>query len=77
MILIRNIAKTLTNPIFFNPSDGKLIPKGANIVIPTLLLGRNPDNFPNPEKFIPERFDKSIDENKRNPFVYVPFSAGK
>lgn len=37
-------------------------------------MHRDPDIYPDPEKFIPERFDLS--DKDRNPFQYVPFSAG-
>lgn len=38
-------------------------------------MGRNPDVFPEPEKFIPERFTKENMQDK-NPFSFIVFSAG-
>lgn len=39
------------------------------------LIGRNPEIFPEPDKFIPERFTKENMQEK-NPFSFVAFSAG-
>ena len=36
---------------------------------------RNPEFFPNPEEFIPERFMEE-NQSKRSAFAYTPFSAG-
>ena len=63
--------------LFFpsNSSDGKTVPKGTLIVLGIYALHRDPDQFPEPEKFDPDRF---LPENaaKRHPYAYVPFSAG-
>ncbi|KAM6440600.1 cytochrome P450 4V2 [Liasis olivaceus] len=54
---------------------GFKIPKGTGVIIVTYALHRDPDIFPEPEEFRPERF---FPENSsgRNPYSYVPFSAG-
>ena len=51
------------------------IPKGTNVHINFYALHHDPQQFPHPEKYIPERF---LPENssKRHPFAFVPFSAG-
>ena len=55
--------------------DGKTVPKGTLIVLGIYALHRDPNQFPEPEKFDPDRF---LPENaaKRHPYAYVPFSAG-
>lgn len=52
-----------------------IIPKNTTVIIPVSLLQRDPDNWPNPDKFDPERFSP---ENKQNinPYKYQPFGYG-
>ncbi|KAL1497220.1 hypothetical protein ABEB36_008216 [Hypothenemus hampei] len=52
-----------------------VVEKGTTIVIPVIGLHRDPDLFPNPEKYDPERFTV---ENKSNikPSSYLPFGDG-
>ncbi|NXH13437.1 CP3AO protein, partial [Bucco capensis] len=55
--------------------NGVTIPKGTIVMIPPYTLHHNPDYWPNPEEFRPERFTK---ENKESidPYTYLPFGAG-
>ncbi|XP_070779515.1 cytochrome P450 4V8 [Enoplosus armatus] len=55
--------------------NGFKVPKGANAIIITYALHRDPRHFPEPEEFRPERF---LPENSvgRPPYAYIPFSAG-
>ncbi|KAG5893586.1 hypothetical protein JTB14_028353 [Gonioctena quinquepunctata] len=50
-----------------------VIPKGTNIVIFDYGVLHDPDNYPDPEKFDPSRFEQS---DGKKPFLYIPFSAG-
>jgi cytochrome P450 family 6 len=52
-----------------------VIPKDTLISINTISLQNDPQYYPEPEKFIPERFS---DENVKNikPFTFIPFGEG-
>ncbi|EFA10753.1 cytochrome P450 monooxigenase CYP4Q2 [Tribolium castaneum] len=54
---------------------GYLIPKDTITIIHIYDLHHNPDIYPDPEKFDPDRFLPENCQN-RHPFAYLPFSAG-
>jgi cytochrome P450 family 4 len=52
-----------------------LIPAGTTLQCLTLAIHRNPEFFPDPLAYKPERFfpEEAIG---RHPYAYIPFSAG-
>uniref|UniRef100_A0AAY3ZVX5 Cytochrome P450 4V2 n=1 Tax=Denticeps clupeoides TaxID=299321 RepID=A0AAY3ZVX5_9TELE len=65
-------ARSLCEDCYIN---GFKVPKGANAIIITYALHRDPRIFLDPEEFRPERF---LPENcvGRHPYAFIPFSAG-
>lgn len=66
------IGRTVTEEITLG---GNVIPEGTNVGMIIFALHRDPDVFPKPEEFDPDRF---LPENSacRHPFAFIPFSAG-
>lgn len=57
------------------PNSDVIIEKGTPVFIPMLGMHYDPEYFPDPEKFDPDRFSE---QNKKNrvPFTYFPFGDG-
>lgn len=56
-------------------NTGIMIPKGILVAIPIYAISHDPLYFPDPDKFIPERFLKENKE-KLYPYTNMPFGAG-
>ncbi|KAG9479884.1 hypothetical protein GDO78_011748 [Eleutherodactylus coqui] len=66
---IERVCKTTTE------INGVTIPKGVLTVIPAFVLHRDPELWPEPEEFRPERFSKENKETQ-DPYTFLPFGAG-
>lgn len=57
------------------PDTDKVIESGTVLTVPIYPLQRDPEYFPKPELFDPERFNE---ENKSltKPYTYLPFGVG-
>ncbi|XP_061770162.1 cytochrome P450 3A40-like isoform X3 [Nerophis ophidion] len=55
--------------------NGQVIHKGMVVMVPVWCLHRDPEYWPQPEEFKPERFSR---ENKASidPYTYMPFGMG-
>jgi cytochrome P450 family 6 len=54
------------------PGTELVIPQGVRIEIVTFSIHRDPDYYPDPEKFDPERFTPE-NVKARNPLTFMPF----
>lgn len=57
------------------PNDGLILPKNTHVTIPVIGIHHDPEFYPSPEVFDPDRF---TDENKnaRQSCTYLPFGEG-
>lgn len=55
---------------------GTVIPKGAEISVDVASIHRSPNNWQNPESFIPERFEEGGEHEGHVGLTWVPFSNG-
>ncbi|KDR12229.1 Cytochrome P450 4C1 [Zootermopsis nevadensis] len=69
---VPGIARTLKKDVKIAGYD---IPSECTILVQIYVLHRNPDQFPDPEKFDPDNFLPER-ASKRHPYAYIPFSAG-
>lgn len=54
---------------------GQVIPAGVNVIAFPWLIHRDPDLWPKPEEFLPERFAAS-NAQRYHPGAYMPFGLG-
>ena len=51
------------------------IPAGLEVIVPVYFLHHDPEAWPDPEKFDPERF-RSPEKDIRHPYQFMPFGTG-
>ncbi|KAI4488089.1 hypothetical protein M0804_004937 [Polistes exclamans] len=83
MVILETLRKYPTLPILNRicnkdielPNYNIVVPVGTIMLIPVLGIQRDPEYYPEPNKFIPERFtDEEI--RSRNQYTYMPFGEG-
>ncbi|XP_063913777.1 probable cytochrome P450 6a14 [Zophobas morio] len=57
------------------PGTDCVIDKGTQVFIPIMGIQHDPEYYPNPEKFDPERFSEA-NKSKRRPCTFLPFGDG-
>lgn len=69
-----NLTRKAVKPYKLPDSDFTLN-KGLQVVIPVYAIHNDPEYWPEPEKFIPERFTED-EKHNRPQYAYLPFGAG-
>lgn len=57
------------------PETNIVIDKGTRLIIPTYGIHYNPEYYPNPMKFDPDRFE-SDEKNNRDFMAWLAFGSG-
>lgn len=57
------------------PGTNDIIEKGTIVIIPTFAIQRDPEHYPNPDQFNPDRFEND-EVQKRHSMAWLPFSEG-
>ncbi|XP_035741324.1 uncharacterized protein LOC118450049 [Vespa mandarinia] len=65
----------IANQDYKVPNSDLIIEKGTPIMISMIGMHYDPQYFPNPEKFDPERFNE-VNKRNRQGYVYFPFGEG-
>ncbi|XP_070395550.1 cytochrome P450 3A24-like [Dermacentor albipictus] len=55
--------------------SGQCIPAGVNVMVTPWLIHQDPEIWPEPEKFLPDRFAEENSESRQNG-IYMPFGLG-
>lgn len=69
------ISNRSTNNNYRIPGTDIIIEKGTTIFIPVHAIHHDPEYYPNPEKFDPDRFS-SEEKMKRDPMTFLAFGEG-
>jgi cytochrome P450 family 135 len=67
--VISLVARQLTEPVEIG---GRLLPAGVTVTPSIYLVHRRPDVYPQPERFLPERFL----DRKPGTYTWIPFGGG-
>nr|CAH7728527.1 unnamed protein product [Callosobruchus chinensis] len=57
------------------PDTQVVLEPGDRIMIPVMAIHMDPEHYPEPEKFDPERFSEEV-KSQRHPMAYLPFGEG-
>ncbi|MFL6163716.1 MAG: cytochrome P450 [Jatrophihabitantaceae bacterium] len=56
--------------------NGYPVPAGSDVIVSPYIMHRHPRYWPDPERFVPERFDRTRSSDRPR-YAYLPFGAGR
>jgi sterol 14-demethylase len=57
--------------------QGQSIPRGQIVATSLAVSNRMPEDFPDPDAFVPQRYDAPREEDLVHRWTYIPFGAGR
>ncbi|XP_052899453.1 cytochrome P450 6A1-like [Anopheles moucheti] len=70
-----NLVRVVTEDYPVPDSSGIVLPKGLNIIVPMYAIHYDPEYYPEPERFDPDRFAPQACK-QRTPSTFLPFGVG-
>ena len=72
--VLPNLGRVLKKDLVLS---GYNVPAGTQILMPSYASSHDPDNFHDPENFLPERWLRSNEKEKFHKFAAIPFGFGR